>query len=408
MDSKLRKAVRALCLSEDRTSELREIPESDWNTLLPLTDRAHLTLPLGVRAMQHLPSWVRDRISRNLANNSIRHARIREAYENVARALKSRSIDFAILKGFSHVPLYCDELSERPQYDLDFYCPPGAIQRAYDVILELGYEPFGNKSATLDHLPPLILKTGWRPRGDDYFDPEMPITIELHFRFWDAGTEHFDVTGAEEFWARRELRDIGELKHIPMLEAGDGLSYATWHLVRHLLRGDARPYHVYEIAHFLDRTAAYDDFWRHWRDAKTVPDVESIAFRLARDWFGCRMNAVSQELVDALPPRVDRWFDLFRFSPLEALERPNKDELFLHLCLVDSVAERMAVLKRRLLPHRRPIYVADAHVAQPDFQLRVKRKIVSTAFLAKRASLHARTLLPVMRSGLRWRRALGS
>ncbi len=134
--------------------------------------------------------------------------------------------------------------------------------------------------------------------------------------------------------------------------------------------------------------------------------MEAIAFRLARDWFGCRLNPVAQELVDAIPYPVQRWFELFGMSPLHALERPNKDELFLHLCLVESLKDRVAIVKRRLFPHRPTRYLADAHVARPDLQLRMKRKLVSTAFLAKRAFLHARTLLPVMRSGLRWRRAL--
>ncbi len=272
MDSNLLKVVRSLSFSEDRTSELRAIRESDWNALLPLTDRAHLTLALGVRAMQHLPSWVRDRISQNLADTSVRHQRIAETYEKVARTLKAQGIEFAVLKGFSHVPLYCDELSTRPQYDLDLYCPPGMIQRAYDALLGIGYEPFGRAGATIDHLPPLILKTGWRPRSDDdYFDPDMPITIELHFRFWDSGTERFSVAGADGFWGRREFRDVGDLKSVPMLEAGDGLSYACWHLIRHLVRGDSRAYHVYEIAHFLHRTAAYDDFWKGWRGRRTSP-----------------------------------------------------------------------------------------------------------------------------------------
>jgi hypothetical protein len=404
MESKLLKVVRALNLSEDRTGELRRIPESDWADLLKLTDRSHLTLPLGERAMPHLPSWVRDRVSQNLVNNSLRHERIAEAYERVAHTLSAQGIDFAVLKGFSHVPLYCDELHARPQYDLDFYCPPEMIQRAYDAIIGLGYEPFGARSATLDHLPPLILKTGWRPREDDYFDPDMPITIELHFRFWDSATERFHVPGGDAFWARREFRDVDSLTGVPMLESGDGLSYAAWHLIRHLLRGDARAYHVYEIAHFLHRTAAYNDFWRGWSDAKKPALLESIAFRLARDWFGCQMNPMAERLIDALPVRIQRWFELFGFSPLTTLERPNKDELFLHVCLVESWPDRVAITKRRLFPHRPPRYVADAHVAEPDWRLLLKRKAVSAAFTAKRALLHARTFLPVMQSGFRWYR----
>ena len=47
-------------------------------------------------------------------------------------------------------------------------------------------------------------------------------------------------------------RDVEGLP-IPTLHRADGLSYTTWHLARHLLRGDVRAYHVYELAHFLQQ-----------------------------------------------------------------------------------------------------------------------------------------------------------
>ena len=139
-------------------------------------------------------------------------ARIAETYQTVAAALARSGIEFLVLKGFSHCPFYCDDLRHRPQYDLDLYCPPDAIGRAYDAIIGLGYEPFGRTGRTaIDHLPPLIRKTGWRA-ADDYYDPGMPITIELHFRFWDRATERLRVSGADRFWERRQSRAVDSLR----------------------------------------------------------------------------------------------------------------------------------------------------------------------------------------------------
>ncbi len=424
--------IRSLHLATPETSGLRNITDAQWRKLLPLTDRSQLTLPLGVRCSQHLPEWVRTRIEGNLANNAIRHARIAETYQAVATALASQGVEFLVLKGFSHYPFYSDDLRHRPQYDLDLYCPPDAIGRAYDAIIGLGYEPVGRTGRTaLDHLPPLIRKTGWRA-GDDYYDPGMPITIELHFRFWDRATERFDVSGADHFWERRQSRAVGSLESaqrsvvrdtllesaqrsvvrdaiwtVPALHPVDELSYATWHLIRHLVRGDARAYHVYELAHFLHRTTAHDTFWRDWRDARPAPLVEAIAFRLATQWFGpAQVNPVVRGLLEALPSKVQRWFDLFGFSPVLALEHPNKDELFLHFCLVNNLPDRLRVARRRLFPRRSSPYIADVHVASPDLRLRLKRRVVSASFLATRAIHHLRTLLPVVWSGFRCRRAL--
>jgi hypothetical protein len=405
MSSSLVTVLHSLSLGQDRRSDLGSIPGAEWRGLLDLTDRSQLTLPLGIRCRNQLPEWVQERLAGNLQNNAIRHERILDAYQEVARVLSSKGVDFMVLKGFAQWPHYCDDPRYRPQYDLDLYCPPDAIEPALEAIQSLGYEPFGRKARTAtDHLTPMIRMTGWRGNGD-YYDTEMPLTIELHFRFWDEATEHFSVDSAEGFWERRVKREIGGLS-VPTLNEYDGLSYTTWHLVRHLVRGDVRAYHVYELAHFLGRTSEDDLFWQGWRKRKSSTLVEAIAFRLAADWFECPMHPVVQELCQALPASVRRWFDLFAFSPLRALEHPNKDELFLHWCLVKRWPARLQIAKQRLLPVRFNPVIVDAHVPAPDWRLRLKRRVFGTWFMVRRAFHHARTLAPVMWNGVRWRRAL--
>jgi hypothetical protein len=195
---------------------------------------------------------------------------------------------------------------------------------------------------------------------------------------------------------------------IPSLDPGDALSYTAWHLIRHLLRGDLRAYHVYELAHFLHRTAAHDAFWQDWRDIRPLPLVEGMAFRLAMDWFHCHTNPVARKLAHSLPPAVERWFTVFGLSPLYALERPNKDELFLHLALVHDFRDRLKIARRRLFPFRFNPVVVDAHVPSPNARLRWKRRIFGAWFMGKRMFHHARTVLPVIRNALRWRLALSS
>jgi hypothetical protein len=405
MSTPLLTVIRSLSLGQDRRSDLRGIPEPAWRRLLALTDRSQLTLPLAVCCSHELPAWVQERLAGNLRNNAIRHNRILDAYQNVDRALTSKGVDFMVLKGLSQWPNYCDDLRHRPQYDLDLYCPQHAIKPALDAIQSLGYEPFGRKTKTpTDHLPSLIRMTGWRPNGD-YYDTEMPLTIELHFRFWDEANERFAVDSADDFWERRVRREIRGLS-VPTLNAYDGLSYTAWHLVRHLVRGDVRAYHVYELAHFLERTVDDDLFWQDWQRRKSSTLVEAIAFRLAAHWFECPTHPIVQELCQALPASVRRWFDLFAFSPVKALVRPNKDELFLQWCLVKEWPARLQIAKQRLLPVRFNPVIVDAHVPAPDLRLRLKRRVFGTWFMAQRAFHHVRTLAPMMWNGVRWRRAL--
>src|SRR5205814_7377937 len=103
----------------------------------------------------------------------------------------------------------------------------------------------------------------------------------------------------------------------------------------------------------------------------------AIGFRLAEDWFGCRLSPVARAEVDSLPQDVQRWFDQYAASPAESLIRPNKDELWLHLCLLDSLTKKAAVTRRRLLPSKLP-----GAPAQSRWQY--------CRFLASRLGFHAR------------------
>src|SRR5258708_12920874 len=106
------------------------------------------------------------------------------------------------------------------------------------------------------------------------------------------------------------------------------------------------------------------------------------------------MHPVVQELCQALPASVRRWFDLFAFSPLKALEQPNKDELFLHWCLVKGWPARLQVAKQRLLPVRFNPVIVDAHVPAPDWRLRLNRRVFGTWFLARGGRSHFPTPRP--------------
>ena len=62
-----------------------------------------------------------------------------------------------------------------------------------------------------DHLPRMIRKTGWKWR-EDYFDPEMPTAVELHFSFWNERVECFSAGDLTPFWARRVVREVAGLQ----------------------------------------------------------------------------------------------------------------------------------------------------------------------------------------------------
>jgi hypothetical protein len=367
-----------------------------------MTDEARLTLPLAIRCSKVLSPSVAERVGRNLSRNRQRHSQVVNGLREICQALVANGVEFLVLKGLTHTPFYSDDVAHRPQYDFDIYCPGRSIMEARDAIAALGYEalhPAGGPAT--DHLPAMIRKNGYKWTGD-YFDPALPLSVELHYQFWDTERALFEVRSAECFWERRTVRQTGELA-IPALHPVDCLSYATWHVVRHLVAGNLRLYHVYELAHFLNRTRDHDSFWREWGIVTSpAPGIaERIAFRLAAEWFGCELHPAAAKLAGDLPLDVKRWFDLFAFSPVFALERPNKDELFLHLSLAARRRDRLHIAVKRIFPIQVPRLVLDAHTPSQDVPMKIRRVTFRARYIGKRLLHHMRSLWPVGRSAVR-------
>ncbi len=399
--SMLMSVVRSLNLREDQTGILRDLPPQQWAKLLALTDEAHVTLALAQRCGGVMPKAVRDRVDSCLARHAARHTRIVEEHARIAQAMHSRGVEFLILKGLTHEGLQTGGVRLRPQYDIDLYCPPECASGAAETATSLGYAPVWSTDKSADHHPVMIRRTGWRWRGD-YYDPDQPLALEIHHRFWNPNLG-FAVHGAGSFWNRRR-NGVFDGVELPALNPVDGLTYAAWHTLRHLLGGNLRICHVYELACFLNDGAGHHNFWREWREEGAPADrlAESIALRLAREWFACKVNPVVEDYIGVLPANVERWFSLFAFSPIQA---PNKDELFLNLCLAQNNRDRCRIAARRIFPVRAPISAPDVHIAGTTAWSLLKNVAHQAGFMARRALHHLRTLGPVALSGFRWWRA---
>lgn len=398
--------LAALHLTDPRYEGLAQLDVAQWQEALAFSDKWQLTLSLRRTFGERLPAWVRERMDGNAADNRERHSRLEGLYRRLAVALAG--IDFLALKGLAHCPDFGSRPEDRMQCDVDLFVPGEAVYTANDAILALGYESMKEMEPfPTDHLPTLILKSGWEWRGN-HFDPEIPLGIELHFQFWNDRVERLPVPDTLEFWKRRTSRNIAGSR-FSVLCASDALAYASLHLLKHVLQGKVRPFHVYEVARFLNLRADDSEFWRQWRTAHS-PELrllEAVIFRLATAWFGGAPNAAAEEEVAQLPGATRAWFDQFALSPAAGLFRSNKDELWLHLSLLKSRRDAWKVTRRRLFPERLPGPVDAVHI--PDSQMRWRRRIVKRlrwlGFLASRLRHHLTSLPRLLLSGIRWRAA---
>src|SRR4051812_20249040 len=99
--SYLAAVIEALRFRDASAEKLANIPESAWPKLLEDLDTSQLTLPLGERCSGALPAPIRARLDRNLRDNAVRYERLLGAHCEIHTLLRSRGIEYLVLKGIS-------------------------------------------------------------------------------------------------------------------------------------------------------------------------------------------------------------------------------------------------------------------------------------------------------------------
>jgi predicted MFS family arabinose efflux permease len=400
--------LAALQFQDARPDGLRSLSVEEWIDLLTRAEFARLMIPLSQTCAEFIPGWVLGRVEPNIAATGERFERIKADYTAVASAFQQAGVEHLILKGFALCPDFVAHPRFRMQSDIDIFCPPVDIERAVEALHAIGYETRTDADYLLGHhLPPLAKKSDWKWRGD-LFDTEIPIALEMHFRFSDEVLERFRPQGLETFWDRRVIRGIDQIA-FPTLSTVDHFGYSALHVVRHLFEGMTPIYSVYEIARFLDRHSADDALWSEWRTLQddSARTLEAVCCKLAQQWFSCRLHPMVQQEIDALPSGVHAWFRVYANSPLEAWFSPNKDAVWLYAAMSRTPRERRAIILASLVPRKLPRYIAERYDPEaPHAETAPNKWSFAGAknylrYTRTRVNFHGGTLPRALWSGLR-------
>ena len=405
--------TEALRFRDPHPEILRNVPDRQWRAVLSSWRVVRLTLPLGLTCRDYLPHWVREKIDLHLANNSQRFERIKQAYGQAAAAFRASGVEHVVVKGFSLSPGYADHPRFRAQSDIDVYCPPESAARARDALAGIGYLPSRvNDHLPQDHLPPMVPAAPWEWRGN-FFDPQIPVGFEIHFRFWDNTLTRIDAPGLDKFWDRRIERQLDDITFAGLAPA-DNLAYAALNLLRDLLHGWMAAEQVYGLARFLHTTAGDHEFWQTWRSSQSdeARQLQSLAFLAALNSFDCRLANEVQDEIQQLPPNVLQWFRYYAQSLLTGpASSRRKDSVWLHLQLLRSTGDKAYVFFQRLapLPARLPAIasvVAEAtepvnhHQNLPSkVQSLAGRSVRYLGWYFQRLTAHTTALIPTLTRG---------
>jgi hypothetical protein len=347
--------IQALHLKQPQFDGLRSLNDHQWQFLLRFAELAHLTLPLARIGVDGLPTWVTERLRKNLEDNRLRFQRVKNTYAEAVDALQLAQIEHVVIKGFTLSPDFVPSINLRQQSDLDLYCMPKDIARAQAALMAIGYVPDGRMNYKFaDHAPTLLRLGDWQWR-DNAFDPDMPLSIELHYCLWNSKVSLLQIEELDRFFDRREIREIDGFS-VTSLNRIDLIGQLSMHIVRNVLLGDAIVHHLFELASFLDIHSPNDHLWSSWQlqHSESLRRKEVLAFELARQWFGCQLPDVAENMISQLPGLHKQWLRRFTFSSLEGLFRENKDAIWLHWSLLDQPEQKAQLLRRQFLPNTVP------------------------------------------------------
>ena len=333
------------------TDSLLELSNTEWDKLLDLCDLAHLTLALAQVTSTGFPESVTQRLKSNVADNALRFTRVRASYLEAASALQNTHVPYLVLNGFTQCPEYVSDPRFRVQSDLDFYCPTDQILKARDALERIGYRSAHMSEANLsDDVATLIRPGSWEWKGNMY-DPNMPVSIDLHSFLWNDKSSLIEIPEVKRFWAQRVIRKCDDFS-FPALNVVDQFGYFALHVLRGIFLGDWVVHRVREMAVFLHNHVEDMSLWAQWENSQSTHqrNLEAIAFSLADKWFSCTLPDVVREQVDSLPAVQKGWIERFGGSPLEGMFRRMKDGKLLQLLLAESWSAKQEALRTAIFP----------------------------------------------------------
>ncbi len=383
--------------------------------MLPWLHTSGLALPFFRTLRDHgserlLPSDVRTRLEHNQADNQGRVVRMAEEFAALNRCFENAGIRYAALKGFALIPDYSPDASLRTQADFDYLIAPESLPQTEQALRAASYV-----RQNRDDSSPVVFFHSTRPLripacDDDLYCAALPRRLELHTALWKAGPEAIRATSLETALERTRLHDWQGLR-FPALADEDALIFQVLHALRHIFDFWCRLSTLQEIAHFLERRAHDEVFWRRFvaraECDSGLPQATGVMFTLAAELFGASVPAaLAGWLGESTPRAMKLWAE--RYGHDSALGNFMGDKFSLFLLrefIPDAVAWRV-VSRRRLFPFHRPNRAAEA--LSPRMSSRLAAGLKQSLHIARRVKFHLVSALRLGWEYPRWQRVLRS
>jgi hypothetical protein len=269
---------------------LATLNSQQWKRLLHWLDVSGLSLyfldrVLELQLSSMLPDAVRERLEKNLRDNTQRMQGLLEEFATIHDQFQYSGLAYATVKGFSLWPNSVSRPELRSQLDLDFIVDPASSARAREILEARGYHLHAASGKSWEFKTNQISGMSLR----DIYTPTTYRCVELHLEESGAGTR----------LRRSERRQILGVNAIA-LTAKDQFIDQGMHLYKHVTRDFFRMSHLLEFRRHVEKRKQDGAFWKQL-------ETESLHVANSAIGLGVSTLLVSQVQGSFAPEALTRW-----------------------------------------------------------------------------------------------------
>jgi hypothetical protein len=394
--------------------KLRGFSPRDWRRTLGWLDASGLALYFLQEIDDHnaravLPSEVLMWLDKHLASNRRRVVRLAHEIANINQGFDQAHIRYAVIKGFSLVPLFCSDISLRAQADIDYLVEEASRKTAKQVLVEAGYDLEEESSVESKFEKP---RTRNATRSDNSYAVQTEAGVELHTSVWNFELIHIPFAEPEfslDPTHSKQWRDLT----FPVLNDLDIFVLQIVHAFHHVLNCWVKMSWLFEIGYFLTQQGFNSAFWNALEQyAARMPQFRqfaAIVIRLASNIFGCTVPPVAERWIGEMHPAAKVWISnygsawAFENNPYQELSllSASKLVLFLHQLYAPDAEARKRIRDLRLFPWKQPPKVAMPIKGRPATNLQAR--FLQSEHIMRRLIFHASTGSRYLWELPRWR-----
>lgn len=390
--------------AEARRAHFEAFHDQDWSRSSNWLHTSGLALYFLSRARElGIADLMPPRILRELEDchgeNRARTEAMFDEFVKINVEFQRAKLSYANLKGFSLVPRFCSDPSNRYQHDLDFLVSPRDAERCRQAVERLGYrlkrEYDGSWEFVAGKPEVLSLRDLYRPRTER--------CLEIHFV---SAKEQTQSALHGDRLLRLQLQ-VWNGFEFPALSECDKLLGQAQHLFRHLQSEWTRAAWVLELAEAI---RSHEDDAAFW--AATVALLDEVPHRkigigvsslIASRVFGAELpGSFFAATVGELPRKVRLWADCYQEDVLFAQHPGSK----LYLILQDVLSQDRALLRTRRQKKLFPLHLPPKVAAAQESDVWTRLRVVSAQvrFTWGRFCFHVASGLRYKIESARWKK----